>query len=214
MNDDLPDREYKLEIDPELLEGQETRERTERRTVNVGKYTDMADKLLDEHPEVVSAPGSGSKMGKSGISLALQKLRTKDLNRFQGHGITRGSKRDQLAAALAILSEGVMTGDSAELDSEIYQPYRNGTFMVISKRDKDFLRMNGDEFEVVDVQFKNGNTASAVAIEPGALICNDEMLGMVDDLRELFPDIPILRPSDLVNYLQDPPPPPPDSWLK
>jgi hypothetical protein len=187
---------------------QEDKKRIERRTVNVGKYAEIAAKLLDEHPEVLNAQASVTKpRGGSGIELAMKGIPKETLNRFQGHGIVKGTRRDQLAAAISILSEGLMTGDTAELESDHYKAYRNGSFMVISKRDKDFMITNDGEFDPVDVVFQDGSKRTAIEIEIGALLCNDEMIGMADTLQEMFPDIPILRPGFIKNYLLGPPPP-------
>jgi len=109
--------------------------------------------------------------------------------RYAGHGITKTSgvidnpTLGQLAAFLNILATGEIKGSRALLKNSGYiDALTGGPFIILSHRDKDFIE---------------GQRQSI-----GAAVVNAEFYPLVEKLKELFPDINIIRANEMPDYMK------------
>jgi len=75
----------------------------------------------------------------------VREVPVEQLQRFWGHGITRGRDIDKLSAAINLLENRAMRGDSAQLKSVWQSAWTDGPFLVISEKDKSLVL--GETFE-------------------------------------------------------------------
>ena len=119
----------------------------------------------------------------------LQTIPDSEQERYAGHGITKTSgvieapEIGQLAAFLNILSSGKIRGSWAPLARSGYvDAYKTGPFLILSHIDQNLVQ---------------GQLQSI-----GAAVVNAEFYPMVEKLRELFPDINIIRAGELPDYFK------------
>lgn len=136
----------------------------------------------------------------------IKQVPEEQLKKFWGHGITRGRDIDQLAAAINILENKAMRGDSAQLKSVWQSAWTDGPFLVISVADKPLVP--GETFEergknVIKIgeHRYTGEDIKAIKIDIGALVVNAKFYPLVEDLRKRFPDVNIIYARDLPAYL-------------
>ena len=120
----------------------------------------------------------------------LKEIPDEKQERYAGHGITKTSgvienpTLGQLAAFLNILATGEIKGSWALLKNSGYSnAYTSGPFLILSHRDGNFVR---------------GQRQSI-----GAAIVNAEFYPMVEKLKELFPDMNIIKASELPDYMRN-----------
>jgi len=128
------------------------------------------------------------------------------LQRFWGHGITRGRVLDQLTAAINILENRAMIGDSAQLKSSWQSTWTDGPFLVISEKDKALVLGNtheerGRNLLTIGANPYTGEDVRAIKINIEALVVNAKFYPLVEDLRKRFPDVNIIYARDLPAYL-------------
>ncbi len=118
----------------------------------------------------------------------LKQVPEEEQERYAGHGITKTSgvienpTLGQLAAFLNILATGEIKGSWAPLKNSGYiDAYKSGPFLILSYKDENFVR---------------GQRQSI-----GAAVINAEFYPMVEKLRELFPDMNIIKANELPNYM-------------
>jgi hypothetical protein len=113
--------------------------------------------------------------------------------RYYGHGITRKGEADRLAAALNIMANKSIKGECGPLSGAncpVIDAYQHRTeFLVISKIDNP-LPLKPSIF----------NKAGQWKADIGAVIVNVKYYPLVNELRELFPEINIIKANELQEY--------------
>ncbi len=111
------------------------------------------------------------------------------LDRFSGHGITRGSLDMQLTALLSVLTSKEVKGDFGRLgirdtDNADMRAFCNGAFMLISKIDKHLTNsLNIDDL--------------------GGIIVNGQLEPLTPVLRELYPKFTFLTAWEFPKWAKD-----------
>ena len=113
--------------------------------------------------------------------------------RYQGHGITRKDEVDKLTAVLNIMANQTIKGECGPLSGiggTIVNAYQHGTgFLVISKIDH-LLPSKPPIF----------NELGQWKADIGAIVVNVKYYPLANELRELFPDVNIIKANELQEY--------------
>lgn len=126
----------------------------------------------------------------------LKKIPTEIQEHYYGHGITRNGVLDRLAAAIAILENNVIKGDFAALENSGYiNAYKDSDFLVLSKKDQ--------RLDVKDAEGKQVRWNKCWVANIGAFVVNSRFYPMVDELKQLYPDVNIIRPRELQKYFEE-----------
>ncbi len=120
---------------------------------------------------------------------------------FWAHGIARGDKLEQLTAAISILENKAICGDTSRLAGSGYiDAWTQGGFLLLSNKDGELIPKD----RTIIILGENPRTQEpikAVKIKFGALVANDQFYWVVGDLKKMFPDLKILYPHELLEYL-------------
>jgi hypothetical protein len=113
--------------------------------------------------------------------------------RYYGHGITRKGEADRLAAVLNIMANKSIKGECGPLsgaNSPMIDAYQRRTeFLVISKIDNQ-LPLKPSTF----------NKLGQWKADIGAVIVNVKYYPLVNELRELYPEVNIIKANELQEY--------------
>lgn len=120
----------------------------------------------------------------------LREIPDEELERYIGHGITKTSgvvenpRIGQLTALLNILATGEIKGSWAPLKNSGYiDAYTSGPFLILSRRDENLI---------------SGQRQSI-----GVAVINAEFYPIVERLREFFPNMNIIKASELPAYIHE-----------
>ena len=121
--------------------------------------------------------------------------------KFVGHGITKTSgvienpTIGQLAAVLNIMANQIVKGDwGAVRNSGYIDAYDSGPFLILSKKGKGLgLKRIPDS----EGRYAGPN------VDIGAVAVNAQFYPMIEKLRELFPNMNIIRANELPDYMKE-----------
>lgn len=135
----------------------------------------------------------------------LKKVPDEVAEQFMGHGITKASgdiKLGQLAAVLNIMANRAIKGDWGKVrKSEYIDAYDSGPFLILSKKGKNLgLRRVMDD-DGYNHGWERNEIGSLVDI--GAVVVNAKFYPMIEKLKELFPDMNIIKASELPDYMEE-----------
>lgn len=179
--------------------GEEIRENNttaESKNVSFEQSLKLATRLLEEFGPAIRAnlqkEMDGVKEFRDYPNLIghfLKQFPAEELERYIGHGVTKTSgvpenpKVGQLAAVLNILATGEIKGDWAPLKNSGYiDAYKTGPFLILSHKAQNLVSRKKESI--------------------GAVVVNAEFYPLVEKLRELFPDMKIIRAREIPDYIQ------------
>jgi hypothetical protein len=117
------------------------------------------------------------------------------LTHFQGHGITKFSHPEQLAAALNIMANKAIKGYCGQLGGPSnLNAYTRGDFLVLSKYDKTL--------PVQDEKGEGKFNEIGWMADIGAFVIDVKYYLIVEELKKMFPDINIIKANELPQYLK------------
>ncbi|HEY4474663.1 MAG TPA: hypothetical protein VJC06_01955 [Candidatus Paceibacterota bacterium] len=159
---------------------------------NMNKEVDGVEAIYRDYPSL--------------IEHFIKQVPEEQLQRFWGHGITRGRNVDQLSSALNLLENKVMIGDSAQLKSVFQSAWTDGPFLVISEKDKSLViggtfEECGKNLVKIGIHRYTGEDIRAIKINIGAFVVDAKFYPLVKDLRKRFPNVNIIYARDLPTYL-------------
>ena len=164
-------------------------------------YDLYKDKLEGYAPEEVD--GIKTKFGQypNLVEEYLRDMPDEVQSHFWAHGITRGDKLDQLTSVISVLSNSAIRGDTAKLrGSGFIDAWTQGGFVILSKKDQFLMPRNPTLIKLGDHTY-TGEPIKAARVDVGATVVNDEFIWIVEELRKRFPNMRILKPSELPAYL-------------
>jgi hypothetical protein len=168
-----------------------------------GKYE---RELLEHQEQPVDGDSGWRATGRGVIENHLKQFSPETLHDYWGHGVTRGNKLDRLTAAISILSDGAMKGDSAPLaDSGYVNAYTDGDFLALSHKGKQLMEYDENRRPIFISLGENeytGREIKAVKINPGAFVVNAWFYPIVEELRSRFPQATILYANELPDYIK------------
>jgi hypothetical protein len=169
-------------------------------------YGRYEKELLEHQEEPVDGDKGWYANNRGVIENHLARFSPEVLHEYWGHGVTRGNKLDRLTAAVSILSDGAMKGDSAPLAASGYvNAYTDGDFLAISRQGKQLMEYGEDRRPIFISLGENeytGREIKAVKINPGALVVNAYFYPIVEELRSRFPQANILYANELPEYIE------------
>lgn len=180
----------------------------ERKIVSFEQSLELATKLYAEFEPAIRANLQKEMDGVKEyadypnlIRYFLKKVPDEVAEQFVGHGITKTSgvidkpTLGQLAAVLNIMANQVVKGDwGAVRNSGYINAYDSGPFLILSKKGKNLgLKRISDS----DGRYIGPN------VDIGAVAVNAKFYPMVEKLRELFPDMNIIKASELPDYMRE-----------
>lgn len=119
---------------------------------------------------------------------------------YTGHGITRGSELEKLAAAISIIANKSIRGDTGQLKDSIYlDTYTKGDFVVLSRKGENLVDLNPDE---TGRNVPSFNFEKAWQANIGAFVIDVKYYPLVEELRKRFPNVNIIRANELPNYFE------------
>lgn len=136
----------------------------------------------------------------------LKKLSPELLATFWGHGITRGTTEEQIAAVLSVIENSATSGDMGRLaQSGHIDAYTHGCFLVIF--DPIVMR----EFEakssaqrrdsIVELVNHDKSINRAMLLKPLAVVTNTHIDSLVPDLKKLYPNFTIITSDEVAGFL-------------
>lgn len=131
--------------------------------------------------------------GNQAIGKFIRALSPEILCEYTGHGVTRNSEMEQLAAALNISENKCIRGWQGLLaKSEFINAYTHGNFLIISKYKHSLCKL---------VDKKPIMHSAGWEAEIGAIIVNSHFYPLIPELREMFPDVKIIKANQFENHV-------------
>jgi hypothetical protein len=128
------------------------------------------------------------------------------LVRFWGHGITKGSKEDQLTAVMAIAEKSLIKGWAGNFTRSQPPVYTSGPALVISKIDGSLMKRDKNGEPLLH-KLKGLNqldyTADAWEADIGAIILNSEFYPFADELKKMYPDVKIFKANEMSDLFKE-----------
>ena len=132
------------------------------------------------------------------IEFFLEKFPDEVLNEFVGHGMSKRGSTDILGAFLNALANHTIRGDTGRLKHgakpTYLLAYTHSPFLILSRYRKDLASL--------DQNGKARRNAIGLVIEPGAFVVNNEFYPIVDEIRAMYPDAPILKANEIPAYIK------------
>jgi hypothetical protein len=137
----------------------------------------------------------------------LKKLSPELLATFWGHGITRGTVEQQIAAVLSVIENSAISGDIGRLAGSGYiDAYTHGCFLVILDPiviAEYFAKTSAQRRRdtIVELVNQDGSIKRAMLLKPLAIVTNTHTDSLVPDLKKLYPNCTILTSDEVVDFL-------------
>lgn len=169
--------------------------KTEKGLVPFSQSLDLAKKFHTEHRNEII---EGELDRHQTIRKALDKIPQELKIRFYGHGITRNTETEQLAAFLNILENNTVKGDFGRIGDPHGQvgAWTSGHLLIVSPVDAFLGIKKEDGFNIVRNEI--GWTANI-----GAYVVGGKYYAILDELRKLYPGKNIIRADQLGEYMKE-----------
>ena len=136
----------------------------------------------------------------------LKKLSRERLGTFWGHGISRGTVEQQIAAALSVIENSAISGDIGRLaESGHIDAYTHGCFLIILDpivTAEYFTKTAAQRRDsIVELVNQDGSIKRAMLLKPLAVVTNAHIDSLVPDLKKLYPNCTILTSGEVVGFL-------------
>ena len=128
----------------------------------------------------------------------LGKVSGETLSRYQGHGITRGDDITRLAALIHICGTNLLKGDWGSMGNGSYSSYKHGPAIVLSKIDKSLY--SPEERNPRHISNEDGDF---IEVNIGAVIIAPKWYPIIDNLKQMFPNITFVRANQIPEYFQN-----------
>lgn len=129
---------------------------------------------------------------QNAIDHYLREIPKETLEHYYGHGITRGRDLEWLTAALNILANESVRGDTSKLaGSGFIDAYTDGSFLAILEKDNPYP--GGKPQRPNEIGLK---------INLGALVVNTKFYPLVDALKSMFPNKTIIKANEIPQYFE------------
>ncbi|TSA46205.1 hypothetical protein D4R51_00485 [bacterium] len=166
--------------------------------------TRYQEKIRENMDKDVDGWGEFYTSFQKSIGHFLEQIPEDILRHYDAHGITRNDTIDQLAACLSILSNKSIRGEVGILGVSGYESqgignpikrfaFTKGDFLVVSKFDKPLPIQDEKEGSL-----KNNETGWEADI--GAFVVDVHYYPLVDELKDRFPDVNIIKANELPLY--------------
>lgn len=177
----------------------------DRSVVDTDRYATTAHELYSIHSDAIYESKTAFPPVYE-LRDKLKKLSPELLATFWGHGITRGTVEQQIAAVLSVIENSAISGDIGRLaKSGHIDAYTHGCFLVIF--DPIVMR----EFEakssaqrrdsIVELVNQDQSIKRAMLLKPLAVVTNTHIDSLVPDLKKLYPNFTILTSDEVVGFL-------------
>ena len=153
----------------------------------------VAEALLDLHKrevhkveiDFISGNYEDANAPSEWFSIILNDIADSDLERFEAHGIIKGTRAEQLYALLSMLTEGKIIGSWARMSNSSYvDAYTEGSFTVISRIDEPLCNRNN-------------------VLNIGVIVVNPLFEALIPDLTRLNPYFTFLKAEDFPRWLAE-----------
>lgn len=198
----MGDCEKKFNLPDEILSKPK-----EKELVPYEKSLELAKKLFEKYEsqirdnmyEDIDGWGNVYTENQRSIRHFLEKIPDDVLKHYQGHGITRNSKVEQLAGALSVMANKSIKGWYGPLGGETggYGAYKTAELLAISKFDKGLPVTQ----EVNSRQEQVFNEIGWKA-DIGAFVVDTRYYPMIEELKAMFPDVNIIKANELTEYFK------------
>lgn len=136
---------------------------------------------------------------QNGMQYFMSQIKPEVLERFFGHGITRGNEINKVAALFAILNDGVIKGDSGLLANSGHVNAFVAPFMILSHVDKPLMDREyykTHQSELQSIQYTGWKA------KIGAIVIDIKYYPLIEELKKRKPEYNIIRSEDLPAYFQ------------
>ncbi len=121
---------------------------------------------------------------------ALQDLDSKVKQGVWAHGVSRGSKEEQVNSLIEILYSGTLKGDTAPLEGGFHPTFTNAPFVLLSNYDE-----NGEEGLASHVS--EGEMSQFRITNLRTVLVNGEFEDIIEDLKTAFPGVSFRKASEI-----------------
>ncbi len=181
-------------------------QKSEKSFVPYEQSLEVAKQLLEEYKDELAKAGGSPKTFDEGVSPYTHDATShflKDVppeiqEEFWGHGISKKSEVDILAALINILENHSIRGDTGRLidagTGKTYIPaYKKSPFLIVShfKRPLVVTKDNRAVFNEIGAE-----------VDAGAIIVNNDYYPLVEKLKALYPGANIIKANELPEYIK------------
>lgn len=152
----------------------------------------QANELYEKYWEQIAIQKRESDPYGHALADIISQIPGDTLKHFEGHGITRGTAEENIAALINIITNKTVKGWAASLGHGGYNAWTHGDFLVVSKPDVSIAPREGGKVRTNEM---------GMEIDIGGIIVGPKMTPLVDELRRLFPDVDIIRAAEASEYL-------------
>jgi hypothetical protein len=180
--------------------------------ISLAKIRQKAEALLEKHKgqslvteghkeDFPSEPYVGVQQA---INHFLGEIPPETINRYSGHGITKGTIEDRLTALMTIAEKKLIAGWEAHFSYDRGQPsaYTEGSALVVSKIDSTLMK-KVDGKPVIHQMDDGGRKIRAHEVEIGTIILNSEFYPLIDELKVMYPDETIIKANEASAYINN-----------
>ena len=125
------------------------------------------------------------------------------LSHYYGHGVTKGSVQDRVAALLCIAANKSIKGDAAPLvrgDKVYISAYTNAEILVLSPKDVSIQpRVKKDGRDMSEPIFYSDRSWKA---NIGAIVVDVHYYPLVGEIQKMFPNVNIIKANQLEDYIK------------
>lgn len=124
--------------------------------------------------------------------------------RFWAHGVTREAGIGNLAAVMSIIETNQVAGYSGIIGGGQYGAWDNGDALIVSKIDQPLFKEDS-EGETIrhEIIGNDGQITDVCEADIGAVILNDRLYPLADELKTMYPDVKIIRADEMKSFFEE-----------
>lgn len=124
--------------------------------------------------------------------------------RFWAHGVTREAGIGNLAAVMSIIETGQIAGYSAIIGGDHGGAWTDGDALIVSKIDQSLFKEDSKgELIRHEIVGNDGQITVMCEADIGAVILNDRLYPLADELKTMYPDVKIIRADEMKSFFEE-----------
>ncbi|HNY04743.1 MAG TPA: hypothetical protein PKI92_03235 [Candidatus Woesebacteria bacterium] len=143
-------------------------------------------------------------MYNEAIDRFLEEVPDEIKTRFWAHGVTRGDGIGNLATVMNIIETGQIAGYSGIIGNGGFGAWTGGDALIVSKIDQSLFKEDSEgEYIRHEIIGNHGQITVMCEADIGAVILNNRLYPLVDELKTMYPDVKIISADEMKSFFEE-----------